>query len=222
MRQSAIGFQSKRTTLDGVLTTPQELPPPYPAIVVCHAHPMLGGSMDSPLVTAICRSADARGFATLRFNFRGVGGSEGEFTNGDREHEDVKAALNVMKRWPGVDGKRLALVAYSFSAGVALKGLKQTRDARSLVLIAPPISSLHSPRVRGDRRSKLFIVGRNDKISPTGELQRVLDEMAEAGDDDTAGSLGEDALRLGQELDALDDLFVGDCNGRSVRAPHRL
>jgi hypothetical protein len=180
MRQSAIGFESKRATLDGVLTTPQELPPPYPAVVVCHAHPMLGGNMDSPLVTAICRAADARGFATLRFNFRGVGGSEGEFTNGDREHEDVRAALNVMKRWPGVDGKRLALVAYSFSAGVALKGLKQTKAARSLVLIAPPISSLHGPRARRDKRSMLFIVGRNDKISPTDELQRVLDDMADS------------------------------------------
>ena len=146
MRQSAIGFQSKRASLDGVLSTPGELPPPYPAVVVCHAHPTLGGNMDSPLITAICRAADARGFATLRFNFRGVGSSEGEFTNGDREHEDVKAALDIMKRWPDVDGKRLALVAYSFSAGVALKGLKQTRAAKSLVLIAPPISSLQGSR----------------------------------------------------------------------------
>ena len=179
MRQSAIGFESKKTSLDGVLTTPQELPPPYPAVVVCHAHPMLGGNMDGSLVTAICRSANARGFATLRFNFRGVGGSEGEFTNGDREHEDVKAALNVMKRWPGVDGKRLALVTYSFSAGVALKGLKQTKAAGSLVFIAPPISSLHGLRAKRDKRTMLFIVGRNDKISPTAELQRVLDEMAD-------------------------------------------
>lgn len=179
MRQSAIGFKSKRAMLDGVLTTPQEFPSPYPAIVVCHAHPTLGGNMDSRLVTAICRAADVRGFATLRFNFRGVGDSEGEFTNGEVEHEDVKAALNVMKRWPGVDGKRLALVAYSFSAGVALRGIKQTKSASSLVLIAPPISSLHGSRVRRDKRAKLFIVGRDDKISPTGELQRVLDDMTD-------------------------------------------
>lgn len=179
MRQSAISFESKKASLDGVLTTPQELPPPYPAVVVCHAHPTLGGSMDSLLVTAICRAADAMGFATLRFNFRGVGDSQGEFTNGNREHEDVKAALNVMKRWPDVDGKRLTLVAHSFGAGVVLKGLKQTKAAGSLVLIAPPISSLQGPRIRKDKRSKLFIVGRNDKISPTAELQRVLDEMAD-------------------------------------------
>ncbi|MCH8062322.1 MAG: alpha/beta hydrolase [Chloroflexi bacterium] len=179
MRQSAISFDSKRASLDGVLTTPQELPPPYPTVVVCHAHPTLGGDMDSPLITAICRAADAKGFATLRFNFRGVGSSGGEFTNGDREHEDVKAALNVMKRWPDMDGKRLALVAYSFSAGVALRGLKQTRAAGSLVLIAPPISSLQGSRAKRDKRPKLYIVGQNDKISPTAELQRVLDEMAD-------------------------------------------
>ena len=179
MRQSAISFESKGASLDGVLTTPQELPPPYPAVIVCHAHPTLGGNMDSPLVTAICRAADASGFATLRFNFRGVGSSQGEFTNGDREHEDVKAALNVMKRWPDVDGKRLALVAHSFGAGVALKGLKQTRAAESLVLISPPISSLQGSGAKKDKRPKLFIVGRNDKVSPTAELQRILDEMAD-------------------------------------------
>ena len=175
MRQTAIGFKSKRLTLEGVLTLPEELPPPYPAIVVCHSHPMLGGNMEDAVVTAVCRAAGEIGIAALRFNFRGVEGSEGEFSNGEKEHDDVKAALNLMRRWPGIDGKRITLAGYSFGAGVILRGLRHFKRARSLILIAPPLSSLEGSRVVKDKREKLFIVGQNDRLVSSVELQRVLD-----------------------------------------------
>ena len=165
--------------LEGVLTLPEELPPPYPAIVVCHPHPMLGGDMDNPVVTSICRAAGEMGIAALRFNFRGVEGSEGEFTNGDKEHDDVKAALNVVRRWPGIDGKRIALAGYSFGAGVILRGLRHFKRARSLALIAPPLSSLEGSRIVKDKRPKLFVVGQNDRLASSVELQRALDGMRE-------------------------------------------
>ena len=78
-------------------------------VVVCHSHPMLGGDMDDAVVSAICRASVREGLAALRFNFRGVGNSQGEFSNGDQEHNDVKAALKLMKAWPGVDGGRVAV-----------------------------------------------------------------------------------------------------------------
>ena len=175
MRQTAIGFKSKRLMLEGVLTLPEELPPPYPAIVVCHSHPMLGGNMEDSVVTAVCRAAGEMGIAALRFNFRGVEGSEGEFSNGDKEHEDVKAALNVARRWPSIDGKRITLAGYSFGAGVILRGLRHFKRAQSLIFIAPPLSSLDGSRIVKDKRHKLFIVGQNDRLVSSVELQRVLD-----------------------------------------------
>ena len=77
MRQQSIGFKSGRLTLEGIVTLPQNAGGDSPGVVVCHAHPVLGGSMTSPVTHALCQSLDDAGIATFRFNFRGVGGSEG-------------------------------------------------------------------------------------------------------------------------------------------------
>ena len=177
MRQTAITFKSKKLSLDGVLTTPQGVLTPYPALLVCHPHPKLGGSMDNAVVMAICRAADTEGVASLRFNFQGVGASQGGFDNGVGEQDDVKAALDILRRWPDVDGRRLGLVGYSFGASVVLAGLRHYKAAKSLVLIAPPLSSLESSRVRKDKRPKLFIVGQNDGVVSSPELQREIDAV---------------------------------------------
>ncbi len=179
MRQTAIAFKSNGLTLEGVLALPTELPQPYPALVMCHPHPMLGGNMDHPVVSTVCRAVSDAGFASFRFNFRGVEGSEGEFKNGEAVHDDIKAALNMMRRWPGVDGKRVALGGYSFGAGAILRGLRHFRTARSLVLIAPPLSSIGDSRIVKDKRRKLFVVGQNDRLVSSVELQRVLDGVRE-------------------------------------------
>ena len=175
MRQTAIAFKSKGLTLEGVLALPTELPQPYPALVMCHPHPMLGGNMDHSVVSTVCRAVSDAGFASFRFNFRGVEGSEGEFKNGEGAHDDIKAALNMMRRWPGVDGKRVALGGYSFGAGAILRGLRHFGSARSLVLIAPPLSSIGDSRIVKDKRGKLFVVGQNDRLVSSVELQSVLD-----------------------------------------------
>ncbi len=179
IRQTAIAFRCKRLTLEGVLTLPEELPPPYSAVVMCHPHPMLGGNMDNGVVTSVCRAAGEAGFASFRFNFRGVEGSEGEFKGGEEEHEDIKAALDMVRRWPGVDGRRIALAGYSFGAGVILRSLRHFRRANSLVLIAPPLSSISESRIVRDKRRKLFVVGQEDRLVTSVELQRVLDGVRE-------------------------------------------
>lgn len=183
MRQTAVGFKSKRLTLEGVIALPEGVPPPYPAIVMCHPHPLLGGSMDNPVVTTVCRAACEAGIAGLRFNFRGVEGSEGEFGGESARpediHEDIKAALDLMRRWPGVNGKRITLAGYSFGAGAILLGMRRFKRARSLALIAPPLSALARSGIVKDKRPKLFIAGQNDRLTSSVELQRALDAVRE-------------------------------------------
>ena len=179
IKQTAIAFKSKRLTLEGVLSLPEGLPPPYPAIVMCHPHPMLGGSMENPVVTNVCRAASEAGFAGFRFNFRGVEGSKGDFANGNGVHEDIKSALNLMRKWPGIDGKRITLAGYSFGAGAILRGLRHFKSARSLALIAPPLSSITESRIVKDKRPKLFVAGQRDRIVSSVELQRALDGVCE-------------------------------------------
>ena len=175
MRQTAIAFKSGKLTLEGVLSIPQELSGPFPALVVCHPLPSLGGDMENPVVMAICRRADREAVATLRFNFRGVGDSEGEFNSGEAEQEDVKAALDVVRRWPGMDRKRLAIAGYSFGASVIAKGLRRYKQARGLAFIAPPVAAVANSTISKDRRPKLFVAGQHDRIAVPVELQRALD-----------------------------------------------
>ena len=175
VRQTAIQFASDKLALEGVLSVPDGLSVPLPAMVVCHPHPLLGGDMENPVVMAICRGASERGIATLRFNFRGAGGSEGEFSKGEEEPRDVAAALDVLRRWPGIDRKQLALAGYSFGASMVLGGLKRYKAAGSLVLVAPPLSALRDSPILKDSRPKLFVVGRDDRLVPPAELQRELD-----------------------------------------------
>lgn len=175
MMRSAVGFSSGKLQLEGIISLPEGVPGPHPAILACHPHPMLGGTMDHPIVAAICNLAAHQGFATLRFNFRGVGGSEGSFGTGAGEQEDVKAALGVLTAWPGIDGRRTILAGYSFGAGVILGGLRKYKASRGFALIAPPISAIRTSRVRNDKRPKLFVVGQRDRVVEPLALQRGLD-----------------------------------------------
>ena len=177
MMRSAVGFSSGKFQLEGIISLPEREPGPYPAILACHPHPQLGGSMDHPIVAAICDLAARQGFASLRFNFRGVGGSEGSFGAGAGEQEDVKAALGVLTAWPSIDRKRTILAGYSFGAGVILGGLGKYKSSRGLALIAPPISAIRTSRIRKDERPKLFVVGDRDRLVESVALQRELDDV---------------------------------------------
>ena len=178
MRQTAVDFfTSKRLSLEGVVAGPESPGERLPAFVACHPHPMLGGNMDNPVVTAVVRAADRDGLASLRFNFRGVGASQGTFSNGSEEQKDVKAGLEFLQVMPGIDRARLGLVGYSFGAAVVLNGLRRYKAARSLVLIAPPVSSVRQSRIRKDKRPKLFLVGQRDRVVPSADLQRALDDV---------------------------------------------
>ena len=119
------------------------------------------------------------GIASFRFNFRGVEGSEGEFRGDEGVHDDVKAALNMVRRWPGIDGKRIALGGYSYGAGVVLRSLRHFKAARGLVLIAPPLAAMGESRIADDRRPKMFVVGQNDRLVSSVELQGALDGVRE-------------------------------------------
>lgn len=104
--------------------------------LVCHPHPLYGGTMDNKVVTTVARSLGDAGIPALRFNFRGVGASAGVFDGGAGETDDAeKAAEWCAARWPG---RELVLAGFSFGAYVALK-LAQRRPAAQLITIAPPV-----------------------------------------------------------------------------------
>src|SRR5947209_14506019 len=90
---------------------------PYAGIVICHPHPLYGGDMDNPVVVRVQEVCAELGLATLRFNFRSVGGSSGSHANGVGEQDDAVAALHVLAKTVG--DRPLAIAGYSFGARVA-------------------------------------------------------------------------------------------------------
>ena len=104
--------------------------------VVCHPHPLFGGTMDNKVVTTVARALHQTGMPTLRFNFRGVGASAGVFDQGVGETADAEAVASWgAQRWPGLG---LVIAGFSFGAYVALR-LAQRRVPRHLITIAPAI-----------------------------------------------------------------------------------
>jgi uncharacterized protein len=103
--------------------------------VISHPHPLMGGDMRNPVVGILTESFFAGGFSTLRFNFRGVGMSEGNFDEGRGEQEDVLTAVTYLER-QGI--REIILVGYSFGAWVN-SGVVLQRDLVPAVLVSPPI-----------------------------------------------------------------------------------
>ncbi len=143
-----------------------------PAVVVCHPHPLYGGSMHSSLVATIARTLAERGFIALRFNFRGVGKSEGRHEGGLGEEQDVAGAVETLLARDDVDPQHLYLAGWSFGAWVGLNyGAKDPRLA-GLAAVGLPTAWLREDLLAGDTRPKLFLTGEHDTISEPEKLQR--------------------------------------------------
>lgn len=177
MRQSAISFKSKGLALEGVISFPDHTGSEHPALLVCHSHPMLDGNFNDPIVVEICKAVSELGIVALRFNFRGVGDSEGEFTNGVKEYNDVKSALDVLRKWPGVHSNQIAIAGYSLGAAVVIGSLKNFKHARAFALVAPTVKSMQSDQFKKDKRPRLVVAGGRDKVAPSLGLQHELDNV---------------------------------------------
>lgn len=127
--------------------------------------------MHSVVVTAICDALTSAGTAALRFNFRGVGRSEGRHEGGVGERDDVRFALTWLAGQPEVDAARLALVGYSFGALVAAAS---GAAVRALALVSPPAAHLVLETV-APNTPLLVVAGEDDFIAPADSLQRAID-----------------------------------------------
>ena len=108
------------------------------AVALCHPHPLYGGTMETKLVARTARRLSDAGFQTLRFNFRGVGRSEGSWSGGTGERDDLRAALDfILARLPEA---RLGVFGFSFGAMVALDVGSERSDVEVLVAVAPPVA----------------------------------------------------------------------------------
>ena len=137
---------------------------------MCHAHPVLGGNMTSDVMHAICQSLDDAGIATFRFNFRGVGGSEGSFDQGKGEQDDLKSAFDTFRKWPGVEKNSVGVAGISFGAVVALDFFTKHRGQAALAVVSPTVAAMKRARLDKLKGGKLLVAGGLDRMAPADEL----------------------------------------------------
>lgn len=178
MKELAVSFTCGNLKLEGVLVLPAGQGP-FPGVVVCHPHPLYGGSMDNNVTLALCQSLAGGSLAALRFNFRGVGRSQGDFAQGIGEQEDVSAALAWLGGQPGVDRGRLGLAGYSFGASVAIPVAGQHEMVKALALISPPLTEGSPDALRRNSKPKLIMAGGRDSFIPVQDIQRLVEELPE-------------------------------------------
>ncbi len=140
--------------------------------VICHPHPLYGGSMSNNVVEAVEEGFSECGYATLKFNFRGVGGSTGRYGEGEGETKDVAAAASFLRNAAQGDGP-LILAGYSFGAWVCARAAATVGAAAGLFLVAYPFSVYDTKDLVAFRGKVWFVGGAHDDISPLDALMDV-------------------------------------------------
>jgi alpha/beta superfamily hydrolase len=163
-------------TLEAELSIPAG--PPRCGIVLCHPHPQYGGTMRSIVISALFDALPARGVPCLRFNFRGVQGSEGTHDFGNLERVDAETAVAALgERLP--PGVPLILTGWSFGADMALS----VRDPRvdAWMAIAPPLVVVHDvDGLAADPRPKLLALAQHDEYRDPAEVTEIAERWANA------------------------------------------
>ncbi len=148
----------------GPLETVVEVPAAFDGrhvALVCHPHPLHGGTLQNKVVHMAARALQERQFATVRFNFRGVGASAGSFDDGRGETEDALAVADyALGRWSGA---RLTLAGFSFGAFVAFR-VAALRPVERLITIAPPVGRFDFTRDPPPLAPWLVIQGDRDEL----------------------------------------------------------
>ncbi len=138
--------------------------------VICHPHPLFGGDMDNPVVLRAAEVTQAAGCATLRFNFRGAGASDGAHDEGRGEQDDVKAAMAALaSRLPAASS--VGVIGYSFGAWTAARATRPGEAA--LGLIAPPIGMFDFAFLPPAAGRILLVAGTRDTYCPVEAFRRL-------------------------------------------------
>jgi alpha/beta superfamily hydrolase len=159
--------------LEAILREPAR---PIAAAVVCHPHPRGGGTMNNNVVYRAAKALVEGGVAALRFNFRGVGGSTGQYAEGIGEEEDADAALGALRaRHPELP---LWVAGFSFGARVGLTVGARRDDVVKLLGIGLALKMFDYGFLTDCRKPKAIIQAANDEYGGRSEIEAAVTAMA--------------------------------------------
>lgn len=174
-QRQAITIPSDDLRLEGQLFLPEG--PAQAAVAICHPHPAYGGDMSNNVVRAIEHALHGLGVACLRFNFRGVGASEGEYDGKTGEVDDARAALAYLRTHPNTAALPLGLAGYSFGGWAALQAASHAPGLAFLILVAPALRAL-VPGAEQVMAPKLIVIGERDNLISSAVLQHQFEQLA--------------------------------------------
>jgi uncharacterized protein len=151
------------------------------AAVVCHPHPMFGGTLHNKVVFHTMKALNHFGFPVLRFNFRGAGLSQGEHAHGAGEVEDVRAALHWIEEEYALP---IVFAGFSFGAAVGLRAACPDPRVTALIGLGLPATPVDDrvydfDFLRTCTKPKLFVSGSRDQFGPPGKLESLVNTFAE-------------------------------------------
>jgi len=175
-RLARVALAGPAGALEAMLQEHRGGPPAFVA-VVCHPHPLYGGTMHNKVVHRVAGALHELGASVLRFNFRGVGQSEGVHDQGIGELEDARAALHWTRdRYPHA---RRWLAGFSFGSWVAARLAAGEADVDELILIAPPVTRSGFQVLKSSAVPKLVVQGTADDVCPLEALEAQYPAWAE-------------------------------------------
>jgi hypothetical protein len=151
------------------------------AALVCHPHPLYGGTLHNKVVFHTMKALNSFGFPVLRFNFRGTGLSQGEHDNGYGEVEDVRAALHWLENEFSLP---VIFAGFSFGAAVGLRAACPDERVTAVIGLGIPVVSADERAyefdfLRSCAKPKLLVSGTRDQFGPRAELQKLVDSLPE-------------------------------------------
>ncbi len=156
----------------------RELQDPGAIAVICHPHPLGGGTLHNKVVFRAARGLENANVATLRFNFRGAGTSAGKHDEGEGELDDVIAAIEWAKRkHPGIP---MIVGGFSFGAWVASRVACERPDVLGVFLIGTPVNKYDFGYLRHCEKPMLFLHGTQDEFGDVAKLERVVEHIRNA------------------------------------------
>jgi len=150
---------------------------PEAAAIICHPHPLYGGTMHNRVVYRVAKAALQAGLPALRFNYRGVEKSEGESSDGPGEHDDARAATDYFTgRFPGIP---IVMMGFSFGAWIGLTVGAADRRVRALVGLGLPTGSTDWTCLRSAPKPLLIVQGTGDIFGPRAEIDALFSTLPE-------------------------------------------
>jgi alpha/beta superfamily hydrolase len=157
--------------LEAILWRPSAGSPPLAALV-CHPHPLFGGTMHNKVVYQAAKSLDALRLPVLRFNFRGTGMSEGKHDRGEGERDDVRAALDFLAA--EFSNIPLLVAGFSFGCWVGLRAGCEDARVTALIGLGAPVNNTDFSYLAKCAKPKLFVHGSNDMYGDLVKLKNLV------------------------------------------------